>query len=152
MVRPQGQINAALICVPVNQSSGFLGINPTCGSRKGESLDSIADFGTMHNPWVYGSSNPFSARVAHILPSNAAVAAAGDCGSTPSALSLYQSKGRRPRIAPADRLLWSVVAKLWSGWRKALFFVQPRTVIIWQKRRFREYWRALSQPGRPQIS
>ncbi len=25
-------------------------------------------------------------------------------------LSLYQSKGRRPRIAPADRLLWSVVA------------------------------------------
>jgi putative transposase len=67
-------------------------------------------------------------------------------------LSLYQSKGRRPRIAPADRLLWSVAAKVWSGWRKALFFVQPRTVTIWQKRRFREYWRALSQPGRPQIS
>ncbi len=67
-------------------------------------------------------------------------------------LSLYQSKRRRPRIAPADRLLWSVVAKLWSGWRKALFFIQPRTVTIWQKRRCREYWRALSQPGRPQIS
>ena len=67
-------------------------------------------------------------------------------------LSLYQSKGRRPRIAPADRLLWSVVEKLWSGWRKASFFVQPQTVTIWQKRRFREYWRALSQPGRPQIS
>ena len=50
------------------------------------SLVSIADFGTMHDPWVYGSSNPFSARVAHILPSNAAVAAAGDCGATPSAL------------------------------------------------------------------
>jgi len=67
-------------------------------------------------------------------------------------LLLYQSEGRRPRIAPVDRLLWSVVAKLWSGWRKALFFVQPRTVTIWQKRRFREYWRALSQPGRPRIS
>jgi len=36
-------------------------------------------------------------------------------------LSLYQSKGRRPRIAPADRLLWSVVARLWSGWRIALY-------------------------------
>ncbi len=59
----------------------------TCGSRKGESLDSIADFDTMHDPRVYGSPNPFSARVAHVLPSNAAVAAAGDCGSTPSALS-----------------------------------------------------------------
>jgi hypothetical protein len=40
----------------------------------------------MHDPWVYGSSNPFSAHVAHVLLSNAAVAAAGDCGSTPSAL------------------------------------------------------------------
>ncbi len=53
-----------------------------CGSRKGGLRDSIADFGTMHVPWVTGSSNPFSARVAHILPSNAAVAAAGDRGST----------------------------------------------------------------------
>ena len=70
-------------------------------------------------------------------------------------LSLYQVKGQRPRIAPVDRLLWSVVARLWSGWRRALFFVQPRTVTTWQKRRFREYWRALSQstrPGRPQIA
>ena len=67
-------------------------------------------------------------------------------------LCLYQSKGRRPRIAPAARMLQSIVARLWSGWRKALFFVQPRTVTIWQKRRFREYWRALGQPGRPQIS
>jgi len=69
-------------------------------------------------------------------------------------LSLYRSRGRKPRITSADRLLWSVVAKLWSGWRAALFFVQPRTVAIWQKRRFREYWRALSRstgPGRPQI-
>lgn len=59
-----------------------------CGSRKGELPDSIADFETMHDPWVYGSSNPFSAHVAHVLPSNAAVAAAGDCGSTSSALSV----------------------------------------------------------------
>ena len=69
-------------------------------------------------------------------------------------LSLYQRTGQRPRIESADRLLWSVVAKLWSGWRAALFFVQPRTVATWQKRRFREYWRALSRstgPGRPQI-
>ena len=64
-------------------------------------------------------------------------------------LSAYRLKGQRPRIAPPDRLLWSLLAKLWSQWRGALFFVQPRTATLWQKRRFREYWRALSQAGRP---
>ncbi len=64
-------------------------------------------------------------------------------------LSAYRLKGQRPLIAPPDRLLWSLLAKLWPQWRGALFFVQPRTVTLWQKRRFREYWRALSQAGRP---
>ncbi len=69
--------------------------------------------------------------------------------------SAYRSKGQRPRLAPPDRLLWSVLAKLWSPWRRALFFVQPRTVTLWQRKRFRDYWRALSQDarlGRPQIA
>jgi hypothetical protein len=30
-----------------------------------------------------------------------------------------------------------------------LYFVQPRTVLEWQKKRFRDYWRALSRAGRP---
>ena len=69
-------------------------------------------------------------------------------------LSTYRLKGQRPRIGTADRLLWSVIAQLWSQWDRAFFFVQPRTVALWQQRRFRDYWRALSQgsqPGRPQI-
>jgi transposase InsO family protein len=44
---------------------------------------------------------------------------------------------------------------LWSGWQQALAFVQPRTVIAWQKKRFRDHWRRLSQrgtPGRPAIA
>ena len=64
-------------------------------------------------------------------------------------LSAYRLKGQRPRIGPADRLLWSAIAKLWSPWRRALFFVQPRTVILWQQKRFRDYWQALSQGGQP---
>ena len=70
-------------------------------------------------------------------------------------LSLYRNSGQRPRIRPADRLLWCFIAKFWSGWRAALYFVQPRTVTTWQKKRFRDHWRALSQPakaGRPRIS
>ena len=70
-------------------------------------------------------------------------------------LLLYRNSGQRPRIRPADRLLWCCIAKYWKGWREVLYFVQPRTVINWQKKRFRDYWRALSQSskaGRPQIS
>ena len=64
-------------------------------------------------------------------------------------LSVYRHSGRRPRIRPEDRLLWSVMSRLWSGWRAALFFVQPRTVTNWQKKRFRDYWRVLSQSAKP---
>ena len=70
-------------------------------------------------------------------------------------LSAYRLQGQRPRIAPPDRLIWSILAKFWSRWRKVLFFAQPRTVTLWQKKRFRYYWRALSQgglPGRPKIA
>ena len=70
-------------------------------------------------------------------------------------LSLYRKSGQRPRIRPVDRLLWCFIAKFWTGWRTALYFVQPRTVTTWQKKRFRKYWRTLSQsakPGRPRIS
>ena len=44
---------------------------------------------------------------------------------------------------------------LWPGWKQALVFVQPRTVIAWQKKRFRDYWHRLSpssRSGRPTIS
>jgi hypothetical protein len=47
------------------------------------------------------------------------------------------------------------LSRLWPGWQRALEFVQPRTVIAWQKQRLRDYWRRLSQsgkPGRPTIS
>ena len=70
-------------------------------------------------------------------------------------LSVYRVERRKPRISSSDRMLWSLVSKWWSGWRKALYFVQPRTVVAWQNRRFRDYWRALSQhgqPGRPKIA
>ncbi len=70
-------------------------------------------------------------------------------------LSAYRSKGQRPRIAHLDRLIWSVLAKFWHRWRSVLFFAQPRTVALWQKKRFRDYWQALSQDGhsgRPKIA
>lgn len=70
-------------------------------------------------------------------------------------LSVYQAERRKLRISSGDRLLWSLVSRCWPDWRTALYFVQPRSVLEWQKRRFRDYWRALSQAGsagRPKIA
>jgi putative transposase len=70
-------------------------------------------------------------------------------------LAVYQHSVKRPQLQPADRLFWAWLARLWSGWQAVLEFVQPRTVIAWQKKRFRDYWRRLSEsgkPGRPTIS
>jgi putative transposase len=64
-------------------------------------------------------------------------------------LAIYQHTIRCPRIHPTDRLLWARLSQLWSGWQRVLAFVQPHTVIAWQRRRFRDHWRQLSQPGRP---
>src|SRR5947208_864727 len=63
-------------------------------------------------------------------------------------LAVYQRAGRHPRLRAADRLLWAWLSRAWSGWREALVFVQPRTVISWQRKRFRDYWTRLSLRGR----
>ena len=70
-------------------------------------------------------------------------------------LAVYQNRVKRPPLKPADRFFWAWFSQLWSGWQYTLEFVQPRTVLAWQKKRFRDYWRRLSQsgkPGRPPIS
>jgi putative transposase len=64
-------------------------------------------------------------------------------------LAVYRQTVDRPRLRSTDRVLWAWLSRLWPDWREALAFVQPRTVIAWQHRRFRDHWRRLSQPGTP---
>jgi hypothetical protein len=70
-------------------------------------------------------------------------------------LAVYQHTIHRPRIRPTDRLFWAWLSRLWTGWQSALAFVQPHTVIAWQRQRSRDHWRRLSQRsalGRPTIA
>ena len=64
-------------------------------------------------------------------------------------LGVYHRTRRRPRLRPRDRVFWSWLSRVWSGWREALVIVQPETVIAWRRGRFREYWRRLSRSGKP---
>jgi hypothetical protein len=70
-------------------------------------------------------------------------------------VAVYQQSVVRPRLHPSARMFWVWLSRLWPGWQSVLQFVQPRTVIAWQHKRFREHWRRLSQrgtPGRPVLA
>ena len=70
-------------------------------------------------------------------------------------LTVYQRSDVKPRIQPVDRVFWSWLSCIWSGWRDALVFVQPRTIIAWQGKRSRDHWARISgrtTPGRPSTS
>ena len=64
-------------------------------------------------------------------------------------LAVYTRDKKRPRLRERDRLFWIALKKVWKGWRSALEFVQPETVIGWQRQRFKRYGWRLSQPRRP---
>jgi hypothetical protein len=64
-------------------------------------------------------------------------------------LAVYQRTTQRPRLRAGDRILWSWLSRVWSGWRETLVIVTPQTVIAWRRRKFREHWARLSRPGRP---
>jgi putative transposase len=68
-------------------------------------------------------------------------------------VAVYQRSPARLRTKVADRLLWAWLSRIWADWRDALVFVQPSTVIAWQRRRFRDHWARLcrARPGRPAL-
>ena len=70
-------------------------------------------------------------------------------------LAVYKRTVPRPKLRTLDRLLWVGLARVWTGWRRALVIVSPDTILRWQRRRFREYWTQLSRRptgGRPPVN
>jgi transposase InsO family protein len=70
-------------------------------------------------------------------------------------LAVFKQKGSRPRLGPADRMFWVLLRAAWRNWAKALIVVGPDTVVGWQRKGFRLFWRLISRAkrvGRPRIS
>lgn len=68
---------------------------------------------------------------------------------------LKRRSNKRPRLRAADRLLWVTLARRWAQWRSALLIFKPETVVSWQRKGFRLYWRWKSRAknsGRPCVS
>ena len=68
-------------------------------------------------------------------------------------LRVLQRQPGRLRLKDRDRLFWVWLRRVWPGWHRALFLVQPATVVKWHRGAFRAYWRRKSRPrgGRPRI-
>ena len=72
-------------------------------------------------------------------------------------IAAFQRKRKRPLLTTVDRVFWITLRSLWDNWRKPLLYVQPDTVVRWQRERFRKFWARLSKPqhrgrGRPGTS
>jgi putative transposase len=59
---------------------------------------------------------------------------------------LLALKAKRPRrrLSTAHKLFWIGLLRLWSGWKRSLVLVTPRTVVAWHRAGFRLYWKWLS--------
>src|ERR1700737_5034031 len=62
-------------------------------------------------------------------------------------LAVLKRSQTRLKIKQQDRVFWSWLSRTWSGWRATLIIVKPATVIGWDPRGFKLYWRKLSQRG-----
>ncbi len=60
---------------------------------------------------------------------------------------LQRRTNKRPSLRIADRFLWVMLSRVWGQWRSALVIVKPETVIAWQRKGFRLYWRWKSRGG-----
>ncbi len=68
-------------------------------------------------------------------------------------LMVLQRQTGKVQLRDRDRAFWVWLRRVWPGWRRALFFVQPATVVGWHRRGFRAYWRwkSCARGGRPRI-
>src|SRR5271157_1026027 len=66
-------------------------------------------------------------------------------------LGFYQERKIRPRRTSHPAQVTLILLSRWFNWRSALTVVTPKTFIGWPRKRFRLFWRAKCQAGRPQI-
>ena len=57
------------------------------------------------------------------------------------------------RLCSTDRLLWVWLYRIWPQVLNAMVLVKPATVVQWQRKGFRLYWRCRSRHlGRPKMT
>jgi hypothetical protein len=66
---------------------------------------------------------------------------------------LRRQRPGRPRLFSTDRLLWTLLYRIWPQVLNTMVLVKPATVIQWHRKGFRLYWRRRSRHlGRRRVS
>ena len=74
-----------------------------------------------HCRWLFGKLNIFG----NLAAENIALR---------QQLIVLKRNQKRPVLKERDRLFWVLLSRIWSGWRDAVYIVQPDTVVRWHKK------------------
>jgi putative transposase len=69
-------------------------------------------------------------------------------------IGVLQRSVKRPKLTPADRLLWAWLCTVWEDWKSGVFIMQASTVVGWHRKGFRLFWTwkiRRGRPGRPSV-
>jgi hypothetical protein len=64
-------------------------------------------------------------------------------------LGVLERSVKRPKLTPADRLLWAWLSAVWNDWQSSIFIVKASTVIGWHGKGFRLFWAWKVRNGKP---
>jgi transposase InsO family protein len=64
-------------------------------------------------------------------------------------LGVLHRSVKRPKLTPADRLVWAGLCAFWKDWRSSIFLVKASTVIGWHRKGFRLFWSWKIRCGKP---
>ena len=67
-------------------------------------------------------------------------------------LAIMKQSIKWPKLRNRDRLFWVILSQLCQRWQDFLIIVKPETVIRWNKKGFKLFWKFKSKTkGRPKI-
>jgi putative transposase len=55
-------------------------------------------------------------------------------------IAVLQRSVKRPKLTPADRLLWAWLCTVWQDWKSSVFIMKASTVVGWHRKGFRLFW------------
>jgi putative transposase len=55
-------------------------------------------------------------------------------------VGVLQRSVKRPKLTPADRLLWAWLCTVWQDWKSWVFIMKAPTVVGWHRKGFRLFW------------
>ena len=55
-------------------------------------------------------------------------------------IGVLQRSVKRPKLTPADRVLWAWLCCIWKGWQSGAFIMKAATVVGWHRKGFGLFW------------